>query len=85
MASVPTRILRLRDVIDRTALSRSQIYRMVRSGLLPSPVFVCNKVSGWVEAELEAWLAECVASGRKRPPLARTLRRRLSDREGGSS
>lgn len=85
MASVPTRILRLRAVIDRIGLSRSQILRMVKSGSFPSPVFLCNKVSGWVEADLEAWLAECVASGRKRPPLARTLRRRLSDREGGSS
>ncbi len=54
------RILRLPAVIDKTGLSRSQVYRElgnIRIKLGPN-------TAGWIESEIENWLAERIAASR---------------------
>ena len=64
----PTRILRLREVMARTGLSRTTIYRWRRAGRFPQPVRLGTRNVGWIESELEAWMVERKAerSGRRR-------------------
>ncbi len=51
-----TRLLPLREVISRTSLSRSQIYRLMGRLAFPASVALGSRVS-WVESEVEAWVS----------------------------
>ena len=51
------RLLRLGDVLVRSGLSRSTIYRKMREGSFPEPLRVGVRAVRWREAEIEDWLA----------------------------
>lgn len=57
----PTRILRLPEVMARTGLSRTTIYRWRRAGRFPQAVRLGTRCVGWIESELEAWIRERMA------------------------
>jgi prophage regulatory protein len=57
-----TRILRRREVEERTGLRRSSLYLKVRAGQFPSPVPLGPRAVGWIEAEIEEWIAARVAA-----------------------
>ena len=58
MATATTdRLLRLSEVLSRTALGRSSIYRMMRDGSFPEPLKVGVRAVRWRESEIEGWLA----------------------------
>ena len=57
-------ILRLPAVKRSTGLSRSTIYLRVSQGTFPRPVSLGGRAVGWVEEEIQSWLAERIA-GRK--------------------
>ena len=59
------RMLRLPDVIEKTALSRSQIYRLIALGSFPSQIQLGERASGWIEDEVERWLLERIERSRK--------------------
>jgi prophage regulatory protein len=58
-------ILRLPAVKASTGLSRSTIYLRVSQGTFPRPVSLGGRAVGWVEAEIQSWLAERIAASRK--------------------
>ena len=60
----PTRILRLPEVMARTGLSRTTIYRRRLAGRFPQAVSLGTRSVGWVESEVEAWLRERMARRR---------------------
>ncbi len=60
----PTRFLRLPEVMERTGLSRSTIYVRVAAGSFPRPVALGGRAVGWIEAEVEEWVAERIAESR---------------------
>ena len=51
------RIVRLPEVSQATGLSRSTIYRLVRSGTFPQSVALTARTIGWRIDEVEAWIA----------------------------
>ena len=51
------KILRCKEVLLRTGLSRATIYRLVAKGWFPSPVKLSKTAVGWIEAEVEDWLS----------------------------
>ncbi|RZO86146.1 MAG: AlpA family transcriptional regulator [Oceanococcus sp.] len=55
-------ILRLPEVRARTGLSRSTIYQRMSKGEFPSPVSLGDRAVGWVEQEVEQWIADRVSS-----------------------
>lgn len=55
-------ILRLPEVRARTGLSRSTIYQRMSKGEFPSPVSLGDRAVGWVEQEVERWIADRVSS-----------------------
>ena len=58
------RMLRLPDVIRKTGLSRSQIYRLVDMGSFPGQVHLGERTAAWIEAEVEQWLTERINQAR---------------------
>jgi prophage regulatory protein len=50
-------ILRRKQVEVRTGLSRSTIYLRIQEGTFPKPINLGARAVGWVEHEIEAWLA----------------------------
>lgn len=57
----PPRLLRIEDVMERTSLSRSHIYSMVRRHEFPSPRKLGPKCSRWLESDVVAWVLERAA------------------------
>ena len=53
-------ILRLPGVKARTGLSRSTIYLQMSRGEFPRAIRLGENAVGWLEAEVEAWLADRV-------------------------
>ena len=48
----------------RTGLSRSTIYLRISRGTFPAPVSLGGRAVGWIEAEVNAWLAARIAQRR---------------------
>jgi len=57
-------ILRLPAVKARTGLSRSTIYQRITDKTFPRPVSLGPRAVGWLEAEIDGWLAEQVERSR---------------------
>jgi prophage regulatory protein len=64
-ANMVTAILRLPAVKARTGLSRSTIYLRVSEGTFPTPVSLGGRAVGWVESEVQDWLARRIEASRK--------------------
>jgi len=62
--STATRILRRHEVEARYGLKRSTIYDAVRVGTFPAPVHLGPRAIGWVESEVETWIAARIAASR---------------------
>lgn len=60
-----TAILRLPLVKARTGLSRSTIYQRVGAGTFPKPVNLGARAVGWLECEIDDWLAAQIERSRK--------------------
>jgi len=59
-----TTILRLPTVKARTGLSRSTIYLRVAERSFPAPVSLGGRAVGWIEAEVNDWLAKRIEASR---------------------
>ena len=59
-------ILRLPEIIARTGLSRSSIYLRISNGEFPRSVSLGGRAVGWLEEDVERWLAEKVEASRER-------------------
>lgn len=57
-------ILRRREVEARTGLSRSTIYQRVREKTFPLPISLGAKAVGWIQSEIDDWLADRVKASR---------------------
>jgi len=52
----PDRILRKSEVLARTGLSRTSMYRLAQEGQFPRPLKLGPRASGWLESEVSAWM-----------------------------
>ena len=68
-------IIRRKQLEARTGLSRSTIYAQMRENpkrpgdfdpTFPKPISMGAKAVGWIESEVEAWLAARVAESRNK-------------------
>ena len=55
------RILRLGQVLDVTGLGKTKIYELQSEGNFPTRVQITAHSVGWIEEDVQAWLAERVA------------------------
>ena len=58
------KIIRLPEVINRTGISRSQIYLMVSRGEFPAPVKLGRRSVGWFESSIDLWIGQLLSDGR---------------------
>lgn len=59
-------ILRRRQVEKRVGLTRSPLYARIQAGSFPKPIRLGNgRAVGWIEAEVDAWLAAQIEKSRK--------------------
>jgi predicted DNA-binding transcriptional regulator AlpA len=63
----PIRMLRIDQVLEVTGLSKTRVYVMQAQGNFPLRVQLSPRRVGWVEADVQAWLAARIASSK---PLA---------------
>jgi prophage regulatory protein len=57
----PIRILRLAQVCDMTGLGKSKLYELQAQGEFPMRVQMTRYCVGWVEWEVQQWLASRLA------------------------
>ncbi len=50
------RIIRVREVIEMTGLSRSSIYLLIKKGDFPAQVKLSTRSSGWFRREIKNWV-----------------------------
>ena len=55
------RLIRLPEVLDRTALKKTSVYKLITEGDFPPPVKV-GAMSAWVEQEVIDWIADRAAA-----------------------
>jgi len=78
---VATAFLRLPQVIQRTGISRSAIYKMVTEGLFPKPIRIGTRAVAWVESDVESWSeSRIVASQNERAANQRQVVLRTTER-----
>lgn len=58
------RILKAKQVAEKTSISAPHIRRMAREGRFPQSVKISEHRSGWLEADIDEWIAECVRKHR---------------------
>jgi prophage regulatory protein len=63
------RVLRKPDVKRRTGLSNSTIHAWIREGRFPAPVALGARAVGWIESEIDAWIANRAAARRGAPSM----------------
>jgi prophage regulatory protein len=58
-ATVPAeqRVLSMKTVLDRVPISRTTLWRMVREGLFPPHIKLSANRIGWIEEDIDAWIA----------------------------
>lgn len=56
----PMRFLKLKEVMEKTALSRSAIYRKMNEDQFPQSISLGDRAVAWVESEVDEWMEECL-------------------------
>jgi prophage regulatory protein len=54
-------ILRKAEVLTRTRKSETSLYRDMDAGTFPRPIKIGPRAVGWLESEVNEWLAERIA------------------------
>jgi prophage regulatory protein len=52
-----TRFIRMTELKEKVALSRSQIYKLIQQGEFPEPIKLGKKISVWTDHEVEEWMS----------------------------
>ena len=61
----PESIIRRKQVQAQTGLSRSGIYQMISEGNFPNSVKIGHRAVGWLQTEVNAWIASRIHNCRK--------------------
>ncbi|ASW82366.1 MULTISPECIES: AlpA family transcriptional regulator [Vibrio] len=54
----PMRFLKLKEVMEKTALSRSAIYRKMNEDQFPQSISLWDRAVAWVESEVDEWMEQ---------------------------
>ena len=66
--TISTRILRLPEVKARVGLCRASIYQHMAAGSFPRPIALGLRARGWVEGEIDSWIAVRIEARQSRKP-----------------
>lgn len=54
----PTKLIKLREVLALTTLSKSSVYDFINQGRFPKPVSLGARSVAWIEGEVLSWIEE---------------------------
>jgi len=54
------RLIKLKEVMTKTSLGHSSIYKFIAEGSFPKQVSLGTKSVAWVESEVDEWIEEKV-------------------------
>ena len=50
------RLLRIKDVVQITGLSRSSIYKFIEEGKFPKQIYLSQRTVAWSKADIDEWV-----------------------------
>ncbi|MDT8805371.1 helix-turn-helix transcriptional regulator [Vibrio vulnificus] len=56
------RLIRFREVLAMTGLSRSSVYRFIEANQFPAQVQLGGRAVAWVESEVQEWIQQRVSA-----------------------
>ena len=59
------RLLSVQGVAEQVGLSKSEIYDRVAERTFPAPIKLAPKATRWLQSEVQAWIAQQVATCRQ--------------------
>ncbi|MBR8201409.1 MULTISPECIES: helix-turn-helix transcriptional regulator [Burkholderia] len=62
-SGVPERLIRMSEVLFRTQLSKTEIYRRINAGKFPASVKLGLRAVAWREEDVNGWIRNLCASG----------------------
>lgn len=54
------KLIRIKDVMERTGLARSTIYKYISLGQFPQPIKLGTRAVAWVESEIDTWIHDSI-------------------------
>lgn len=63
-AANEARILRIKQTKERTGLSRSTLYNLIKEGKFPAPIPLGARAVGWLSSDVDAWIESRVKASR---------------------
>lgn len=64
MTNSNQRILRLKNVLDKTGDSRSGLYLKISKNIFPKPIKLSSRSVGWLESEVNDWIDQRIKATR---------------------
>lgn len=58
------RLIRIGDVMFKTGLARSTIYKFIKTKGFPHQVDMGGRLAAWVEADIDNWIANQISNSR---------------------
>ncbi|MGO2341413.1 helix-turn-helix transcriptional regulator [Vibrio litoralis] len=55
------RLIRLKEVLNRTGLSKSTLYQLMKDGAFPRSISIGNRAVSWNILEVEQWINSRIA------------------------
>lgn len=55
-SSTPERVLRIREVVERTGRSRSMVYDDIKAGRFPAPIRIGLRAVAWRQGDIDRWI-----------------------------
>lgn len=56
------RLIKLPEVMDKTGLGKTTVYKLLKENAFPVPVTLIGKSKAWVDYEVEEWIEERILS-----------------------
>ncbi|MFY3327260.1 helix-turn-helix transcriptional regulator [Vibrio fluvialis] len=66
MQDQPIRLIRLKEVMAMTGLSRSYVYQLIGKGYFPQSISLGARAVAWVQSEVQQWIDSRVEQARQR-------------------
>ncbi|EHO2015382.1 AlpA family transcriptional regulator [Escherichia coli] len=50
------RFIKIESVLERCAISRATLYRLIKQGDFPRQVHLSQRAVGWLESDVDEWI-----------------------------
>lgn len=67
------KLLRIKDVVDKTGISRTKVYLLIQEGKFPAPIKLGERVALWPEAAVDQWITDLVKAAHTGDSKAKEL------------